>query len=54
MTDLIVIGVIAAIVGCAIFYIYRQRKKGVHCIGCPDVSSCKGNCCNCGNSCKSE
>ena len=57
MTDLIVILIIAAIVGGAAFYIYRSKKNGKKCIGCPDsatcgkynesVSSCGGNCSFC-------
>ncbi len=43
--DLIVIAVIAGIVGCAVFYIIRQKKKGVKCIGCPHAKTCNG-CCN--------
>lgn len=55
--DIIVILLIALIVGAASGYIYRAKKKGKGCIGCPDsascqkynesVSSCGGNCSFC-------
>ncbi|MBO5883999.1 MAG: FeoB-associated Cys-rich membrane protein [Clostridia bacterium] len=38
--DYIVIGVIALIVGAAIVYIIKEKKKGKKCIGCPYCSSC--------------
>ncbi len=45
MTDIIIIAVIIAIVGAAAFYIYREKKKGAKCIGCPYSKECnKGNC----------
>ncbi len=44
MVDLIVTLVIVAIVGLALVYIYRAKKKGVKCIGCPDAGSCAGHC----------
>ena len=40
MTDLIVILIIAAIVGGAGLYIYKAKKKGVKCIGCPSGKDC--------------
>ena len=39
------------ILGGAIFYIIRSRKKGIKCIGCPDAKSCSGNCSGCSGSC---
>ena len=50
MTNFIVIVVIIAIVGGAIAYIIKEKKRGVKCIGCPAAGSCpnsgkcKGNC----------
>ena len=54
--------IIGIIVGLAVFraarYIYRAKKSGVKCIGCPDGATCAsksaGSCsgCNCG--CNSE
>ena len=40
MTNLIVILILAAIVGGAGAYIYKAKKKGVKCIGCPSGKEC--------------
>ena len=54
MIDLILALVIVAIVAFAARYIYKEKKKGVKCIGCPDSGSCStaqsGGCCCCGES----
>ena len=49
MTDYIVVGIIILVVGAAIFYIIREKKKGKRCIGCPYASSCssQGGCSSC-------
>ncbi|MBO5214015.1 MAG: FeoB-associated Cys-rich membrane protein [Clostridia bacterium] len=40
----IVIGVILAAVGLAVWYIVKEKKKGAKCIGCPYSKQCSGNC----------
>ena len=48
---LIVIFIIAAILGGAGYAVYRSKKAGKKCIGCPDGGSCSGMCsggCGCG------
>ncbi len=50
MVDIIVILVILAILGAAIVYIYRAKKSGVKCIGCPAAGKCpshQGGTCSC-------
>ena len=54
MTDFIVIAVIVAILGFAAWYVYKAKKSGKKCIGCPDgcncsAKQCSGSCgsCNC-------
>ncbi len=44
MKDIIAIVAIVAIVGLAIFYIIRSKKKGVKCIGCPSAGECSKKC----------
>ena len=44
MTNLIVFVIVAVIVGGAGTYIYKEKKKGVKCIGCPAGKKC-GACC---------
>ena len=49
--DLLVIFIIAAILGGAGYAVYRSKKAGKKCIGCPDGGSCSGACsggCGCG------
>ena len=40
LINIILIIIIAAIVGLAVRYIYKEKKKGVHCIGCPVAGNC--------------
>ncbi len=52
MVDLIAFVAIAVIVGVAAGYVYREKKRGTKCIGCPEGNSCSGRCsgsCGCGN-----
>jgi hypothetical protein len=44
-----VIAVIVLIVGAAVGYIVRAKKKGQKCIGCPYASSCLSGKCGCGD-----
>ena len=48
--DLLVTIIIAAILGGAGYAVYRSKKAGNKCIGCPDGGSCAGACsggCSC-------
>lgn len=47
MTDIIIAIVIIAIVAAAGLYIYKAKKSGQKCIGCPDSKTCSGNCHSC-------
>ena len=49
--DYLIIAVIALIVLGAGFAIYRSKKSGKKCIGCPDSGTCSGNCSGCSCSC---
>lgn len=47
MMDSIIIAVILiAVIGLASFYIYKVKKNGKKCIGCPADGTC-GGCCGC-------
>ncbi len=55
MADLIVIAVLVLILGAAITYIMKAKKRGVKCIGCPAGAECARKCnggagCACGAS----
>ena len=54
LADIIVIALIALIVGGASYYIYRTKKSGKKCIGCPHGSECSGNCASCSCGCDSK
>ncbi|MCI7321957.1 MAG: FeoB-associated Cys-rich membrane protein [Lachnospiraceae bacterium] len=45
MDDLIVVGILLIIVGIAVFYIWKEKKKGARCIGCPSAGCCSGKGC---------
>ena len=53
MIDFIIVAIVLAILGGAAAYIYKAKKSGAKCIGCPDAKSCSGHCagcsCNCGH-----
>lgn len=51
MMDLIVIAVVAGIVVAAARYIYKEKKRGVVCIGCPHAGTCSGHCSGGSDSC---
>ena len=51
--DFIVIGLIILVVGGASLYIYRAKKSGKKCIGCPDSSSCQSSGGGCSGHCSS-
>ena len=50
MENIIILAVIITVTGLAGFYIYRAKKSGKKCIGCPD--SCNCSCRECPGSCK--
>ena len=53
LTDYVLIGIVVLILGLAAFYVYKAKKSGKKCIGCPDSGTCSGKCdgcsCGCGN-----
>ena len=44
MENLIILAVVAVIVTLSGRYLYRAKKRGVKCIGCPSGCSCNGKC----------
>lgn len=45
MENLIIIAVLVAIVAGSVFYLWRSKKNGNACVGCPSSKSCGGKCC---------
>ncbi len=55
METAIVIVILAAVLGLAGRYVYRAKKRGAKCIGCPDGVKCSGGCAGgSGNCCGSN
>ncbi len=58
MIDYVIIAVIVAILALAGFYVYKAKKSGKKCIGCPDGCSCSskesGQGCSCCSGCRSS
>lgn len=40
MENLIIIAILAVVIGFAAGYVYKAKKNGKKCIGCPESSSC--------------
>ena len=47
MKDLLVLIILALILGAAVTYLYREKKRGVRCVGCPDAGHCCRSCPSC-------
>ena len=54
MATFIVGMIILIIVGAAVVYIIKEKKKGVKCIGCPNGASCVGSCASCSSACYAQ
>ncbi len=55
MENIIIIAVLIIIVGLAGFYIYKAKKSGKKCIGCPDRCTCDTKYCSgCNNSAQTK
>ncbi len=55
MENYIIIAVVVIIIGLAAFYVYKAKKSGKKCIGCPEGCSCsskKGGCSCCNQNSK--
>ena len=49
MVNILIIAILLAIIGGAVFYIYKEKKSGVKCVGCPHAKTCGGCCSGCGH-----
>lgn len=43
MSDVIIILILAVIIGGVVYYLRKQAKKGLKCVGCPFAQSCTSN-----------
>jgi len=46
IVNLIVIAVLLLIVGAIALYLYKAKKRGTTCIGCPHAKTCKSHLCS--------
>lgn len=46
MKDIIIIAVVLVIVACAGLYVWKAKKSGKKCIGCPDGCNCNKKQCD--------
>lgn len=44
MENIIIVAILGLIAAAIIFYLVRQKKKGVKCVGCSFGGKCGGNC----------
>lgn len=44
MGDYIVLAVLVAVIAAIVIYLYRAKKRGDKCIGCPYGKQCSGKC----------
>ena len=52
LADYIALALIVVILGGALLYIFRAKKKGTQCIGCPSSGTCSAKgCCGCKDFC---
>lgn len=49
MANIVIIVIVLAVVGAIVFYLYRAKKRGETCIGCPYAKQCGGKCSGSGN-----
>lgn len=46
MDNILIIVALIIIIGIAGFYVYKSKKSGAKCIGCPDNCNCGGHKCD--------
>ena len=44
MKDILIVAVLLVVVGLASYAIYKSKKSGKKCIGCPYNGNCQGGC----------
>jgi len=52
--DYLIIGILALILAGSVYAIYRSKKSGKKCIGCPDSGNCSSKCCSCTGCCREK
>lgn len=47
MKNILLVAILLIIAGSAVWYIYKAKKSGATCIGCPHSKNCGSSSCNC-------
>ena len=47
ITDIMIVLILLLIAGASGWYLYRAKKRGEHCVGCPHAKLCKKTNCQC-------
>ena len=48
MDNVILVGILVLMIGAIVFYLVREKKKGVKCLGCPYARQCGKSAGKCG------
>ena len=48
MDNVILVGILVLMIGAIVFYLVREKKKGVKCLGCPYARQCGKGAGKCG------
>lgn len=54
LENIIIILILVVILGGAAWYVYKSKKSGKKCIGCPDGCSTKSGGCSCCSGCQKD
>lgn len=54
MENVIIVIILACIIVYSIYYLYKAKKGGAACIGCPGSKQCTGQCGACSDKNKKE
>ena len=49
LVDIVITLILLAVTGTGAYYIYRSKKNGQACVGCPYTKECTSNCGCCGS-----
>ena len=47
MIDFLIVAIVLAVLGSALWYVRKAKKSGAKCVGCPHAKTCGGHCGGC-------
>lgn len=54
MENIIIILILICIISYSVYYLYKEKKSGAACIGCPASKQCTGKCSACSDKANKE